>query len=329
MAKINIALLAGGNSSEDVISYKSAGQLSKMIDNKRFNIFIIKVRGAEWVYDHPKTGSIAVDKNDFSITSEGKKIIFDCAFIAIHGTPGEDGLLQAYFDMLNIPYTTCGVFSSALTFNKYHCKQYLEQYNVASAKSLRLFAGDIINADDIINHVGLPCFVKPNEGGSSFGISKVSKKEDVEQAVKTALKEDDEVLVEAYLEGTEITCGLMKTTGKEIIFPVTEIVSTNDFFDYEAKYTPGKAQEITPARIPETVAVECKKLSSEIYDILDCRGIVRIDYIYSRGRLFFLEVNTVPGMSEASIIPQQIRAMKLSPTEVFTTLIDDIMKKAE
>ena len=326
MIKKNIALMAGGNSSEEVISYQSAGQLSKMIDEERYDVFIIKVKGVEWRYDDPEKGSIPVDKNDFSICLNGKKVFFDCSFIAIHGTPGEDGLLQAYFEMLGIPYTTCGVFSSAITFNKYHCKQYLEKFNIPSAKTMRIFANEKICSEKISQYIGLPCFVKPNQSGSSFGISKVNKKEDIEQAIKNAFKEDNEVLVESFVKGREITCGLMKANGKEYIFPITEIVSSNDFFDYEAKYTPGKANEITPARISEKIASECKKLSSEIYDIFDCRGIVRIDYIYSNDKLNFLEVNTVPGMSEASIIPQQIRAMGMSPQEIFTILIEDTIK---
>ncbi len=330
MAKKNIALLAGGNSSEDVISYQSAEQLSGMIDNNLYNIFIIKIKGKDWIYDDKESKlSTQVDKNNFTITLKGENITFDCAFIAIHGTPGEDGLLQAYFEMLKIPYSTCGVLSSAITFNKYHCKQYLEKHNIRTAKTIRLFSKQKIDEKKLIEQVGLPCFVKPNEAGSSFGISKVNKENELPGAIKNAFKEDNEVLVETYIEGREITCGLIKTSDKTIIFPITEVVSTNDFFDLEAKYTPGKAEEITPAQISGSIAEKCKALSSKIYDVLDCRGIVRIDYILSNEQLYFLETNTVPGMSAASIIPQQIRAMGLSTEKIFTMVIEDSIKRME
>ncbi len=326
MSKKNIALLTGGNSSEIVISLQSAKQLSQMIDNELFNVFIINIGPDKWEGKEGDIEGITINKNDFSLTVDGNKIIFDCIFISIHGTPGEDGKLQGYFDMLNIPYTTSDHCSSAITFNKYICKNYLKPYNITSSKTILLRQHDPIATEKIIQETGIPCFVKPNKGGSSFGITKVNKKENLATAIQNAFKEDDEVLIEEYLEGKELTCGVANIDGKLETFPVTEIVSKKDFFDFEAKYTDGLAEEITPARIPEKTEQECKLLSTMIYNIFNCKGVVRIDYILKNDVLYFLELNSVPGMSKNSIIPQQIRAAGLSPTSFFNRLINDCIE---
>lgn len=327
MKKKNIALVTGGYSSESVISVQSAEQLSEMIDKERYEVYIISIEKDKWIGKGGAIEGIPVDKNDFSLTVNSRKIRFDCVFISIHGTPGEDGKLQSYFDMLQIPYTSSDVCSSSLTFNKFISKNYLKYYNIPSATTLLIRPGDRVDPDDLIRQTGLPCFIKPNESGSSFGISRISDINQMEQAIANARQEDDEILIEEYLEGREITCGLVDTQNGMYIFPVTEVVSKKDFFDYEAKYTAGMANEITPAPIPESMRQKCQQLSERIYRIFNCSGIVRIDYIIRNNELYFLEVNSVPGMSKNSIIPQQIRAMGYSPTEMFTTVIEESINK--
>jgi D-alanine-D-alanine ligase len=326
--KKNIAIIAGGDSGEYEISIKSGEQLLKQIDKTQYNPYLIHIKGTDWKTGN--NGSVeAVDKNEFQILKSQGNIKFDCALIAIHGTPGEDGRLQSYFEMMKVPYTTCGVMSSALTFNKFACKHYLESYGIATAKAMLFHKDDIIDIDEIVNTLGLPCFVKPNNGGSSCGISKIITKDEIRPAIQKALAEDCEIIVEGFLKGTEITCGVMKTQNRSIVFPITEIVSKKDFFDYEAKYTDGMADEILPARIPEEIKLECEKISSLIYDKLFCKGVVRIDYIIVGGKLFFLEVNTVPGMTENSIVPRMIKAAGLTMTEVITDLIEDALSKVK
>ncbi len=331
--KKNIALLAGGDSSEYEISLQSAEQISKLIDKKKYNVFTILVKGAEWVLisNKSRSGKIKINKDDFSFTINNKKTKFHFAFIAIHGTPGEDGKLQAYFELLNIPYSTSGVLSSSLAFNKYACKAYLKHINILTPKSLLVrkvlpFGEDLGGA--IVKDIGLPCFIKPNEGGSSFGITKVTDKHNIKKAILKAFEEDKEVIIEEFIKGTELTCGLVKTLDKEIVFPITEIVSKKEYFDYEAKYTIGMADEITPARISKSIELKCKQVSSEIYNALNCRGIVRIDYILSNNKLYFLEINTVPGMTQKSIIPKQAETMGLSIKELFTMVIEDAIKRS-
>ncbi|MFP4604748.1 MAG: D-alanine--D-alanine ligase [Bacteroidales bacterium] len=322
--KKNIAILAGGNSSEFPVSMNSARTIKDSLDTNRYNIYLVVIKGNSWTLQF-NGQSIEIDKNDFSCKINNKTIKFDCAFIIIHGTPGENGLLQGYFETLHIPYTTCGVLSSSLTFNKIFSKRYITKFNIPVSKYHIIEKNQSYNADIIIEDIGLPCFVKPNRAGSSFGITKVTQKEEFDRAVNKAFEEDNQVLAEEFLEGTELTCGLIKTKEEELIFPSTEIVPKNEFFDYEAKYTKGMADEITPSRIPESLEAEVKALSSRIYDLFDCRGIVRIDYIYSHEQLYFMEVNTIPGMSAASIVPQQIEAMGKTLTEVFTLAIEDAM----
>ena len=241
----------------------------------------------------------------------------------IHGTPGEDGILQGYFDMLGIPYSSCGVQSSALTFNKNFCNKYLRSYDIQMARSLRLVAGEKWNPEEVVRELSLPLFVKPSAGGSSFGVTKVKKEEELAAAVDKALKESPEVLIEQFIEGKEFTCGVVKIGDKKIILPVTEVIPKNEFFDYEAKYTPGMTEEITPARISETLTKKVQSLSSEIYDLCNCKGIVRVDYILKGEIFYFLEINTVPGMTATSFIPQQIRAAGLNLTNLLTEIIEE------
>lgn len=320
--KKNIAIIVGGDSGEYEVSINSGKQLFGQIDKNRYNPVLIHLRGMDWKANIDGT-EVQVDKNDFSVPAAGSKIRFDCALIGIHGTPGEDGKLQSYFEMMRIPYTTCGVMSSALTFNKYACKHYVIPYGVTTAKSMLFHKDDRIDAAEVAKNLGLPCFIKPNNGGSSCGVSKISEVTEIVPAIEKALEHDSEIIVEEYIKGTEITCGVMKTKNRQMIFPIAEIVSKKEFFDYEAKYTSGMADEIIPARITESIKEECEKVSSLIYDKLFCRGIVRIDYIIKDNKLYFLEVNTVPGQSEASIVPRMIRVAGLTMNKILTDLIED------
>jgi len=326
--KKNIALLLGGNSAEAVISVQSASQMLQHLDDALYEIYPIMVKGTSWTYTH-NGATIEVDKDDFSITVDGRHIRFDCAVPMIHGTPGEDGRLQAYFELVQIPYTTCGVLASSLTFDKHACKTYLSSLGILFPKSKLIRKDEEVNVTELCTVLGLPCFIKPNNGGSSFGVSKIKSTGELLPALEVAFAEDaQEVLVEEYIEGTEITCGLVKTGDEIIVFPITEIVSKKDFFDVEAKYTAGMSDEITPARINESLRTDCETLSMAIYKYLNCRGIVRIDYIVRDSRLYFLEVNTVPGMSSASIIPKQISVMgKITIKDLYTNLITEAIAR--
>lgn len=320
--KLNIAIMAGGNSSEEEVSLKGARQVARWLDSEKFSVHTIIVKGTSWILKHPERGDIPVSWDTFSASIDGKNIQFDCALIVIHGKPGETGHLQAYFDMRGIPYTTGGVMNSSLTFDKETCKHVIKDLNISIARFVRIEQGQHVDCQQIVKHLGLPLFVKPNESGSSFGVTKVKSIEELPNAIEYAFSEDAVALVEEFLPGVELTCGLVKTRSKTIIFPVTEIVPKTEFFDYEAKYN-NKSEEITPARIPEDLADYIQNISSEIYDRLKCRGIVRIDYIFGNKKLYFLEVNTVPGMSEASLVPQQVAAMGLTMTEIFSMVISD------
>jgi D-alanine-D-alanine ligase len=322
----NIAIVAGGNSSEWVISVKSAALVSAEIENSEYKGYVVQVKGQQWQVLIDNEIKIDIDKNDFSFKLESKKILFDCALILIHGTPGEDGKLQSYFELIGLPYTTCGVLASSLTFNKYACKLFLNEFGIKSAKSFLIKKNQSWKINKIIKELGLPCFVKPNESGSSFGVTKVADIAHLEDAIKHAISESEEVIIEQFIEGTEVTCGMFKTSSKELIFPITEVVSKKEFFDYEAKYTPGLSEEITPARINNDLSEKVRKTSSIIYNALNCRGIVRIDYIISNNIPNFLEVNTVPGMSVNSIVPKQIREAGLTVAEVYKMIIEDVIK---
>ena len=328
MSKKNIALVAGGDSGEYVISMKSAGMIRENLDKKRYRVCKILIHHQKWVYLDDDEREIPVDKNDFSVVVNGEKIIFDCVFITIHGTPGEDGKLQAYFELLGIPYTTAGVFSSALTFNKYYCNLVVAQLGFDVARSVRLSRQDDRDADSIMKKLGLPLFVKPNEGGSSLGMTFVRKAEDLQPAIELAFRHDKSVLVEEFIEGTELTCGVFQYDGKVKSLPVTEIVSKTaaKYFDFEAKYTPGAADEITPARIPEALSDRVRALSVDLYKKLDMFGLVRFDFIYCREKLYFIEVNVTPGMTETSLVPQAAAVEGISNTELFTMLIEEAVK---
>ena len=326
MTKKNIAIVYGGYSSEIIISEKSMKGIQSFIDKNRYNAYPLLIKNNNWKVV-TNGHSYSVDKNDLSFELDGEKITFDCAYITIHGTPGENGVLQGYLEMLNIPHTTCDVLPSALTFNKFTCNTYLKGFGVAVADSVLIRKGNKYDTAAIVEKLGLPCFVKPNAGGSSFGISKVKKAEDVAPAIEKAFEESDEVIIEELLEGRELTCGLYKTSKGENIFPVTEVISKNDFFDFEAKYNAEKADEITPAPIPNIIRDRIQKISSMIYDILGCKGIIRIDYIFSNDKIYMLEVNTTPGMTPTSFIPQQIKADNRNITDVFTDIIEDAIAK--
>lgn len=322
-----IAVIAGGDSSEFVVSVKSGANVIKAIDPSKFTPWLVQMQGENWEVFSEGKKLADIDKSDFSFEAEGKKIRFDFAYITIHGTPGEDGILQAYFDLLKIPYSTCNVHSSSLTFNKWFCSNYLRSFGITMAKSLKFKKGDTIDAEKVAEELGLPVFVKPNAGGSSFGITKVKQTGNIVDAVNKAWEESDEALVEQFIDGNEFTCGLVKIRGEKMVFPVTEVLPKNEFFDFEAKYTPGAAEEITPARLPAHLFKKCQDLSAEIYDLCECSGIVRVDFILKDDQFYFLEVNTTPGMTATSFIPQQIEAMGKNLGEIITQIIEEKLVK--
>lgn len=321
--KKNIAIIAGGNSSEVVVSLKSAAGLYSFMDKERYQLYIVTIVGSRWQVELSENEKVEIDKNNFSFKYNEKTIQFDFAYITIHGTPGEDGILQGYFDLIGLPYSTCGVLTSAITFNKFTCNQYLKSFGVKVSESVLLRSCQTISEAEVIAKLGLPCFVKPNVGGSSFGVTKVKTKEEVQPAIQKAFSEGHEVMIEAFMKGTEITCGMYKVKNKAVVFPITEVVPQNEFFDFDAKYK-GQVEEITPARISKELTGRVHELTAAIYDILNCKGIVRIDYIISDGDVInLLEVNTTPGMTETSFIPQQIRAAGLDIKEVLTEIIEN------
>jgi len=321
----NIAIVAGGDSSEFEISVKSAAEVGKALKSK-YNIFIILIRGTNWYWEDQKGRYHNIDKNDFTLTTDDQKIRFDGVFIAIHGTPGENGLLQGYLDMMGIPYTSCGAFCSALTFNKQACKLFLKEYGLQMAEALLIRKGDMIDVQTISKQLGLPCFVKPNDSGSSFGVSKVKHKDEILPAIETAFKESNEVLIEAFMSGREVACGVIKTKNKTLVLPVTEIISKNEFFDYEAKYTSGRSNEVTPADMPESVTNEIQSISSKVYDLLGCKGIVRVDFIVVDEKPYFLEINTVPGMTQESLVPQQAKAAGIAAEEFYSMAVENMFE---
>ena len=323
MSKINIAVVSGGDSSEYIVSIKSGANVLKAINRDIFSPWLVLIKGEEWIVMDGDERIADIDKSDFSFMVGREKFKFDFAYIIIHGTPGEDGILQGYFGMLKIPYSACDVQSSALTFNKYFCNNYLRSFGIPMANSVRLMAGEKYSAAQLVESLGLPLFVKPSAGGSSFGITKVKNGNDLVEAVNKALDESPEVIIEQFIDGKEFTCGVVKIGARKLVFPVTEVIPKNEFFDYESKYIPGMADEITPARISEELTLKIQTLSSQIYELCNCKGIVRIDYILQGETFNFLEVNTVPGMTETSFIPQQIKAMGLSLTDLLTDIIED------
>ncbi len=322
-SKPNIAVVSGGDSSEFIVSVKSGTNVYYAIDTEKYNPWLIQMKGKDWIVLKDEQKIADIDKSDFSFIYENQKVTFSFAYIIIHGTPGEDGILQGYFELLGIPYSTCNVHTSSLTFNKWFCNNYLRSFNIKMASSVKISKGEIIKPAEIVEKLGLPVFVKPNAGGSSFGITKVKNQDELETAIEKAWEESSEVLVEQFIDGKEFTCGLVKIRNKKIVFPVTEVLPKNEFFDFEAKYTPGAAEEITPARLPSHLFEKCQNISSEIYDLCQCEGIVRMDYILKDGEFYFLEVNTTPGMTATSFIPQQIAAMGLKLKDVISMIIYD------
>ena len=318
----NIAIIAGGNSSEYEVSMKSGKNIYDEVDETRYNKYLVVLKERDW---HVEIGEekYPVDKNDFSFTRNGEKILFDFAYITIHGVPGENGLLQGYLDMMGVPYGCCNVLASALTFDKHTCNTYLKSYGVNVADSVMLIRGMAYDVNEIINEVGLPCFVKPNAEGSSFGVTKVKEAAQLEDALKKAFALCREVLIETFIDGTELTCGVVKAGDMDITMPIAEVVPKNEFFDFEAKYDPTKSDEIIPARISPELTNRIKTLSSMIYDILRCEGIIRVDYIVREDEIFMLEVNTTPGMTSNSFVPKMVRAMGGTLREVLTKTIDN------
>ncbi len=321
--KKNIAVVYGGDSSEFVVSVQSGKNVFQSIDQEIFQPWLVEMKDVDWkvVVDGEKLAD--VDKGDFSFTSEGKKIKFDYAYIIIHGTPGEDGILQGYFDLMKIPYSSCGVHASSLTFNKYFCSNYLRNFDIPMAKSIRMMKGAAPDPAQIVASLGLPVFVKPNAGGSSFGVTKVKSQDELVAAIEKAWVESDEALIEEFIDGKEFTCGLVKLKNQEYIFPVTEVLPKNEFFDFEAKYTKGMTDEITPARISDELTKNIQQLASRVYDLCNCKGIVRVDFILKDGTFYFLEVNTTPGMTATSFVPQQIAAMGMELKDMLTLIIQD------
>ena len=322
--KKKLAIVAGGYSSEYGVSLNSAKGLQSYIDPERYEVFVVLITKDQWLIQMDEKTEMPIDKNDFSIIYAGRKIYFDFAYITIHGTPGENGLLQGYFDMLGIPYSSCGVLASALTFNKYFCNQFLKNFGVKTAESVFIHKGEQWDSTVIQSKLGLPVFVKPNDSGSSCGVTKVTSADQLQKAIATAFEEGTNVLVERFMPGTEVTCGCYKIKDKTTVLPVTEVISKSDFFDFNAKYSPGGADEITPARISTQLTEEIQTLTSKIYDWIGAKGIIRIDYIISpENEVRMLEVNTTPGMTFTSFIPQQIKAAGLNIRDVFTEIIEN------
>jgi len=323
--KKNIAIIMGGYSSEYQISLKSGNVVYDYLDHTKYTAYRILILKEKWVYVDADDYEHPINRNDFSIAMTDDKITFDCVFNAIHGTPGEDGLMQSYFELLQIPQTSCDYYQSALTFNKRDLLSVLKPYGIKAAESYYLNLGDVIDEEAIVSKVGLPCFVKANKAGSSFGISKVYKKEALKSAIENAYKEDDEIIIEAFLDGTEVSVGVIKYQGKTKVLPITEIVSENDFFDYEAKYQ-GKSIEITPARISVAQENQVSEIARKAYDVLKMTGYSRSEFIFMNNEPFMLEMNTTPGLTTESILPQQAKAAGIGLSELFESAILEALR---
>lgn len=323
--KKNIAIIMGGYSSEYEISLKSGNVVFETLDSTKYKAYRIHVFKDKWVYVDNDTNEHPIDKHDFSVTVNQSKITFDCVFNAIHGSPGEDGFMQAYLKLLNIPHTSCNMYQASLTFNKRDCLSVLKPYGIKTAESYYVNLGDTIDEKAIIKKVGLPCFVKANKAGSSFGITKVYKQEELQHAIEVAFKEDDEIIIESFLDGTEVSVGVITYKGKTKVLPITEIVSSNDFFDYKAKYL-GESQEITPARITTDQENKVNKVAKQVYEILKMTGFSRSEYIFKDGEPHLLEVNTIPGLTRESILPQQAAAAGINLSDLFDNAIEEALK---
>jgi len=326
--KKNIAVIAGGFSSEYEVSIKSGNHIFSEIDGDRYNKYLMILKKEEW-YVETEGEKFPVDKNDFSFTRGNRKIRFDFAYITIHGKPGENGMLQGYLDMLGIPYSTSPALCEALTFDKYTCTNYLKGFGIPTTSPVLLLRGQTFSAENILSAVGLPCFVKPNAEGSSFGVSKVKTAEELQPALEKAFSMCREVLVEGFIDGKEFTCGLYKAGDKKVVFPVAEVIPKKEFFDYEAKYDASMSDEIIPGRFTEEITDRIQEMASEIYDILRCEGIIRIDGFVCGNDVIMLEVNTTPGMTANSFVPKMVRVMGVRLTDILTEIIEDKLKKQE
>lgn len=322
-SKIKVAVVCGGDSGEYEISVKSAAVVKASLDAELIDSFIIVIQGKNWTYTSDDGLDYQIDKNDFSLTVEGTRIQFDVAFIAVHGVPGEDGRLQGYFDMMGIPYTSSNHVVSAVTFHKHFCKQLVQQSGVRVASSVLLRRADSFDDAELIKTLGLPLFVKPNSNGSSVGVSKVKQPGELISAIEMAFQHDSEILVESAINGREVGCGVFEYLGRMMVFPITEIISRKEFFDYEAKYNPGMSEEITPANLTESLEFNIKATAADLYKRIGCRGFVRFDFIISDEDIYFLEVNIVPGLSPASIVPQQALTMGISLPDLFRMAVEN------
>jgi len=323
--KKNIAVIMGGYSSEYEISLKSGNVVYELLDTNKYNAYRIHIFKNKWVYVDANNAEFNIDKNDFSVTIANQKITFDCVFNAIHGAPGEDGYMQAYFNLLNIPQTSCGMYQASITYNKRDCLSILKPYGIKTAESFYINLGDATDEDAIIKKVGLPCFVKANKAGSSFGITKVYKKEDLQNAIDVAFKEDDEIIIESFLDGTEVSVGVITYKGETKVLPITEIVPNNDFFDYKAKYL-GESQEITPARLTKEQEDKVNTIAKRVYEILKMKGFSRSEFIFKDGEPHLLEINTVPGLTRQSILPQQAEVAGITLPELFENAIIEALQ---
>lgn len=326
--KKKIALVTGGYSGEAVISYRSANTIYNHLDKNKFDVYLVDVTPDGWFYKTDDDVRISVDKNDFSIPVNGSKLTFDAVFIGMHGTPGEDGKLQGYFDMLGLPYTSCNAATSAITFNKRYTTAVAGASGIHVARSLLFFKDQLQTAETEAASLQFPVFVKPNNGGSSIGMSKVNQaSEALGAAIEKAFREDSQVLVEEMIQGREFTVGVFRTKGETVVLPITEVVAHNEFFDFEAKYQ-GKSSETTPADMPEAWKVLLEETASKVYNVFNCRGVVRMDFIFNeeKGEPFLLEINTIPGQSDASVIPQQVRAKGWNLTDFYTMLVEEALE---
>ena len=326
-SKRNIAIVCGGDSSEHDVSLRSAQGLYSFFDKAKYNVYIVDVKGTDWHVNFNDGATAAIDKNDFSFKCNGKRVFFDYAYITIHGQPGENGVMQGYFDLIHLPYSTSGVLVEAMTFDKFVLNNYLRGFGVRVADSILLRRGEDYDEEEIEKRLGMPCFVKPAADGSSFGVSKVKNADRLAPALRVAFMESNEVMIEKFIDGVEISQGIYKTRDKEVVLPATEVVTKNEFFDYDAKYN-GQVQEITPARLSPEVAAKVAAETSRIYDILHANGIIRIDYIIAKDEqgndlIYMLEINTTPGMTATSFIPQQVRAAGLDIKDVLSEIVEN------
>ena len=328
MEKLRIALLAGGDSSEREIALNSAHQISEALDAEKYDVKVIDLHHRTWAYTAPNGKKYEVDKNDFSLTVEGERTEFEYALIIIHGTPGEDGKLQGYLDMMGIPYSSCSQTSSTITFDKISTKRAVAGRGINLAREIFICKGDKVDPQAIVDELGLPIFVKPNASGSSFGVTKVTSVDQIDAAIEAAFAESDQVLIEECIVGREFGCGVVVTEEKEILLPITEIISKRDFFDYEAKYTEGLSDEITPAQISDEIKAKLNRMTLEAYRACRCSGIVRIDFIVTEaGEPYLIEINSIPGMSSGSIVPKQVREAGMTLGQLYDIVIEDSLKR--